>query len=106
MPTDDTLGAALATMMQELADAIDHTTDKAQRNQLLAKQDEIHAKLQPLIDNTVNQNVAEYKEATAAVNNSITALKETQKDIGRIANSIEKLAKVVSALAKLASAIG
>ena len=105
MPTDDTLGALLVTMMQELSDAIDRCPDRAQREQLLSKQDEIHARLQPLIDRTVKQNLAEYKDATAAVGAAIKALTGTQKEIARVARAIEKLAQVVSALAKLAAAL-
>jgi uncharacterized protein Yka (UPF0111/DUF47 family) len=105
MPTDDTLGAALATMMQELSDAIDQAADRAQREELLKNQDEVHAKLQPLIDRSVKRNLAEYKRATAAVNAAIKALKETQREIARVAQAIEKLAQVVSALAKLAAAL-
>ena len=105
MPTDATLGASLATMMQELSDTIDRTPDKAQRDQLLAKQDEVHAQLQPLIDKTVKQNIAEYQQATAAVNEAIKSLQATQQQIAKIAQAIEKVAAVVSALAKLASAV-
>lgn len=105
MPNDETLGASLATMMQELSDTIDRTTDKAQRDQLLAKQDEVHAQLQPLIDKTVKQNIEEYKQATAAVNDAIKSLKETQQNIAKVAKVVEMIAKVVSALAKLASAV-
>jgi len=105
MPTEETLGASLATMMQELSDQIDRTPDKAQRDQLLAKQDAVHAQLQPLIDKTVKQNIAEYKQATAAVQEAIKSLKETQQNISKIAQVIEKIAAVVSALAKLASVV-
>jgi len=105
MPTDETLGASLAIMMQELSDTIDRTTDRAQRDQLLAKQDEVHRQLQPLIDKTVKQNIAEYKQATAAIEEAIKSLKETQQNIAKVASVIEKVAAVVSALAKLASAV-
>ena len=105
MSTDDTLGARLAIMMQELSDAIDRTPDKAQRDQLLAKQDQVHAQLLPLIDKTVKQNQAEYRQATAAVEEAIKSLKETQREIAKVAKAIEKVAAVVSALAKLASAV-
>ena len=105
MPHDDTLGAVLATMMQDLSDAIDRTPDKAQRDQLLAKQDEIHAQLRPLIDKTVERNLAEYRSATAAVAQAITALKDTQHDIAQVAKAIDTLAQVVSALTKLAGAL-
>lgn len=105
MPTDDTLGTALAVMMQALADAIDRTPDKAQRDQLLAKQGEVHAQLQPLIDRTVRQNIVEYWQATSAVNRAIAALKGTQQDIAKVAQEIDMLAQVVSALSKLASAV-
>jgi ATP-dependent 26S proteasome regulatory subunit len=105
MPTDETLGASLAIMMQELSDTIDRTADRTEREQLLAKQDEVHKQLQPLIDKTVKQNIAEYKQATAAVEEAIKSLKETQQQIGRLAKIIEKLAVVVNALAKLASMV-
>jgi hypothetical protein len=105
MPNDVTLGAALATLMQELSDSVDRTPDKAQRAQLLAKQDQVHAQLQPLIDKTIKQNLAEYRQATAAVNQAIAALKATQQDIARVAKAIEMLAQVVGALAKLAAAV-
>ena len=105
MPTDETLGASLAIMMQELADAVDRAPDKAQRDQLLARQDEVHKQLQPLIDKTVKQNIAEYRQATAAVEEAIKSLKETQRDIAKVAKDIEKVAAVVSALEKLASAV-
>ena len=105
MPNDATLGAVLATMMQDLSDAIDRTPDKAQRDQLLLKQDEIHARLQTLIDKTVKQNIVEYHQATAAVTQSIQALKDTQQDIKRVAKAIDTLAQVVGALTKLAGAL-
>ena len=105
MPNDVTLGAALAMMMQELSDAVDRTADKAQRDQLLARQDQVHAQLQPLIDKTIKQNLAEYQQATAAVSQAITALKATRQDIARVAKAIETLAQVVGALAKLAAAV-
>ena len=105
MPTDETLGASLATMMQELSDQIDRTADKTQRDQLLAQQDAVHQQLQPLIDKTVKQNIAEYQQATAAVQDAIKALQDTQQQIGKIASIIEKVAAVVSALAKLAAAV-
>ena len=105
MPTDETLGASLATMMQELSDTIDRTADRTEREQLLAKQDEVHKQLQPLIDKTVKQNIAEYRQATAAVQEAIKSLKETQQNIAKIAQVIEKVAAVVSALAKLASMV-
>ena len=105
MPNDVSLGAALATMMEDLSDTIDRTPDKARRDQLLAAQGEIHARLQTLVDKTVKQNIAEYQQATAAVTQSITALKATQQDIARVAKAIETLAQVVSALTKLAGAL-
>lgn len=105
MPGEETLGALLATMMQELSDAIVRTTDKVQRDQLLARQDEVHARLQVLIDKTVKQNLAEYRSATLAVNDAIKALQATRADIARVAKAIETLAAVVGALVKLASAI-
>ena len=101
----ETLGAELATMMQELSDAIVRTPNKAQRDQLLAQQDAVHRQLQVLIDKTVKQNIAEYQSATAAVNDSIKALRATKTNIARVAQAIEVVAKVVGALAKLASAI-
>lgn len=105
MPATDTLGAALVMMMRELSNTISRTPDKTRRDRLLAQQDQVHAQLQPLIDKAVEQNIAEYREATAAVNVAIKALKATQADIQKVAKAIETLATAISALTKLASAI-
>jgi acyl-CoA reductase-like NAD-dependent aldehyde dehydrogenase len=105
MPASDTLGAALVMMMRELSDTISRTPDKTRRDQLLAQQDQVRAQLQPLIDKAVEQNMAEYQEATGAVNEAIKALKATQADIQKVAKAIEVLATAISALTKLASAI-
>jgi hypothetical protein len=105
MPANDTLGAALVTMMRELSDTISHTANKTRRDQLLVQQDQVRAQLQPLIDNAVQQDLAEYQQATAAVNEAIKALKATQADIQRVAKAIEVLATAISALSKLASAV-
>jgi hypothetical protein len=106
MPQNETLGSRLATMLQELSDAIDRTPTKADREALLEKQDTIHRQLQPLIDRTVSENLAQYRQATAAIDDAIAALRATEADIAKVARAITVLADVVSALAKLASAIG
>lgn len=105
MPDSDSLGSSLAKMLQDLSDAIDCAPAKADRDALLARQDEVHKQLQPLIDKTISRNLTEYRQATAAIGDAIKALEATKKDIAKVAKAIESLAMVVGALAKLASAI-
>jgi hypothetical protein len=105
MPDGTTLGSSLAKMLQDLSDAIDCAPTKADRDALLAKQDQVHTQLQPLIDKTVSQNLAQYKQATAAISDAISALEATKAGIAKVAKAVDALAVVVGALAKLASAI-
>jgi len=104
MPAQQTLAAQLAILMQELTDTIVRTPDKAERDRLLAQQDQVRAQRQALIDKTVAEHLAEYQAATAAVNESIKALQATKADIAKVAKAIDTLATVVSALVKVAAA--
>jgi CRP-like cAMP-binding protein len=105
MPPEQTLAAQLAILMQELTDTIARTPDKAERERLLAQQQQIAAKRQAVIAAGVAQHVVEYQAATKAVNDSIKALQATKADIAKVAKAVETVATVVSAIAKLASAV-
>jgi hypothetical protein len=105
MPPEQALAAQLAIFMQELTDTIARTPDRAERERLIAQQQQVAAKRQAVIADGVAQHVAEYQAATKAINDSIKALQATKADIAKIAKAIETVASVVSAVTKLASAV-
>lgn len=104
MPPEQTLAAQLALLMQELTNTIARTPSKAERDRLLAQQDQVAAQRQAVIAEGVAKHVAEYQSATAALNESIKALQATKADIARVAKAIDTVATVVGALARLAAA--
>jgi biotin-(acetyl-CoA carboxylase) ligase len=105
MSPEQTLAAQLALFMQELTDTIARTPDEADRERLLAQQQQVAAKRQAVIDEGVARHLAEYQAATKALNDSIKALKDTKADIAKVAKAIETVATVVNAVTKLAAMV-
>jgi hypothetical protein len=98
-----TLGQSLSRMISDLTDLILKAPSGPQRDQLVAQQQALAQQLHVLIDETVDQNTAEYVRATAALQGANNALIAARADIQKVAETINKVAEVVAAVAEVAA---
>lgn len=106
MPTsDESLGARLTRFMQQLAEQIDVTRDPGERKQLVALHRDASSQLQDLVDKTVPLAMQEYAQATVALDEASTALREARDDIAKVTRAISVAGKAIGAIAKLVAKI-
>lgn len=78
----------------------DEKTDVYNKILALARQDEALRK------KTLDERMAEYKEAAKAVEEANKAIEDAQKKIGAVADVINKVASVIILVGKLLKAVG
>jgi multidrug efflux pump subunit AcrA (membrane-fusion protein) len=100
-----TVGTSLSQLIGNLTDLIDGLDDGDQRNQLIAQQKQLAARLQKLIDKNVATDTAEYKKATAALDGANTSLVAARQDVQKVAETITRIAEVIGALGELAASL-
>jgi hypothetical protein len=104
MPTT-TVGQSLPKTINALTDLIHTLPDGPQRDTLVAQQRQLTDQLQTLIDNTVPQDTAKYRAATAALQTANTSLIEARQGIAGVAETINTIAEVVGVIGELAASI-
>jgi hypothetical protein len=102
---DATLGAHMSDTLIRLTGLIVGTADDGDREQLTRQHKRLAMQLQTLVDETVDAQPEEYKEATAALATAIEALKAAKKEADAVARAIKRVAQAISAVAKLAQAV-
>lgn len=100
-----TVGQSLPKMISALTDLIHGLPDGPQRDTLVQQQTQLIDQLQTLIDNTVPQDTAKYRAATAALEKANTSLVEARRNIAAVAETINRIAAVVGVIGELAASI-
>jgi multidrug efflux pump subunit AcrA (membrane-fusion protein) len=100
-----TVGESLSTTIGNLTDLIHALPDSPQRDALIAQQRTLINQLQALIDNTVPDDTAQYRAATASLQTANAALVAARQDIAKVAQVITTIAQVVGVIGELAASV-
>lgn len=96
-----TLGKNLSSMLVNMTDLILKETDVLRMKALRKQQKELSKQLQILIDKTVPNDTAKYRQATKALLEANEEMKVAKKDLDRVGTVIQKIAKAVDLVGKV-----
>jgi methyl-accepting chemotaxis protein len=99
------LGKTLSQTIRKLTDTIEALPDGANRNKLIKQQKALAAELVTLIDENVEADTEEYRNATAALEAANKSLAKARVSIRKIAETIDAVAEAVEAVAELAASL-
>ena len=97
-----TLGELLSNFSHELVTLIQSTNDIVRKRQLRDQLDELHKLVGQLVDANVNRATPEYAAATQGIQAGSAAIQDAERDIAKVAQTINTIAKTLDVLEQLA----
>ncbi len=101
----NSLGEEISTALSNITALIIKTDSKSERTQLTRQQAKLAGQLQIFVDQTVNETLPEYEEATEALNEANGEAASAKRKLDKIASSIKKFAKAIDKLESLAEKV-
>ena len=101
----DTLGEELSAALSNITSLIIKTKSKSERTKLTRQQARIAGQLQVFVDKAVDETLAEYTEATEALNAANAEAVAANRDLDRMASTIRKFAAAIDKLTALAEKV-
>lgn len=97
-----TLGEMLSSFSHELVTLIQSTNDIVRKRQLRDELDELHKLVGQLVDANVDRATPEYVKATQGLQAGSVAIQDAERDIAKVAQTIDTIAKTLDALEQVA----
>ena len=99
------LGEEISTALSNITALIIKTDSKSERTRLTRQQAQLAGQLQIFVDQTVDETLPEYEEATEALKAANTEAEAAKKKLDKVASSIKKFATAVDKLESLAETV-
>jgi len=99
------LGEEISTALSSITALIIKTDSKSERTQLTRQQAKLAGQLQIFVDQTVDEALPEYEEATEALNAANEEAAAAKRKLDKVASSIKKFATAIDKLESLAEKV-
>lgn len=99
------LGEEISMALSNITALIIKTDNTNERNQLTRQQAKLAGQLQIFVDQTVDEALPEYEEATEALNAANGEAASAKRKLDKIASSIKKFADAITKLESLAEKV-
>jgi hypothetical protein len=98
-----TVGEELAKASNGILDLMEKAPDLEQKKALRDQLTKILAQTAKLVEANVDKNTAAYREAAAGLVEANTAIEGAKRDLGRVAETINKVARAIDVVGRLAA---
>jgi len=99
------LGEEIGAALSNITVLIIKTDSKSDRTQLTRQQAQLAGQLQIFVDQTVDETLPEYEEATEALNEANEEAASAKRKLDKVASSIKKFATAIDKLESLAEKV-
>lgn len=96
----------IATSLRELNKLHNSLSAGSEKDEVYKQILALTKQAEAMRDKTLDQRMAEYAEATKAVEKAIEAIKEAHKNIANVSDAINKVTKAIDLIGKFLIAIG